>query len=217
MAFPRPLAVGAAGGAVGTALLGILHQAFLHEVHRELRSLQEVLAELTTRVADLTLRVEEGGSRSQASLGSFELCGASEAGESTVPVSVVSSESHRPIVNLPVASPAAPLNLEEVGGGQSWAEREAIAGRVGLFLARALAGNHPGSSGRHEIRADSHLYLVVRDHSGFVTTQPIRVLRNFSEVRRLCQVQNSVFVGLPTEQEGRICAAGAGFGWPSSS
>jgi len=32
MAFPRPLAVGAAGGSVGTALLGILHQAFLHEV-----------------------------------------------------------------------------------------------------------------------------------------------------------------------------------------
>ena len=189
------------------------------QLQSELRSLQEILAELTSRVADLSLRVEESGSRSQGSLGSFELCGASEAGESTVPASLVASEPVRPIVNLPVASPAAPL--EGVCGGQSWAEREAIAGRVGLFLARALAGNHRGNSGRHEIKAASHLYLVVRDHSGFVTTQPIRVLRNFSEVRRLCQVNgswgNSVFVGLPTEQEGRICAAAAGFGWPSSS
>lgn len=190
------------------------------QLQSELRSLQDILVELTSRVADLSLRVEQGGSRSQASLGSFEFCGASEAGQSTVSVPVVAGKASTPYpsVNLPVASQ--PALAEEVSGSQSWEEREAVAARVGQFLARALAGNHRGNSGRHQIRAASRLYLIVRDHSGRVTTQPIRVVRNFSEVRRLCQVNgswgDSVFVGLPTEQEGRVCASAAGFGWPTS-
>ena len=143
------------------------------QLQGELRSLKEILGELTARVAELSMRVEESDLNSQRSLGSFEVCGNSEAEQTSASTSVVAPAASYPKIpaQLPIAFQATAAEPDLVGV-QSWEERDAIAVLVGQFLARALAGDHRGNSGRHQIRAASQLYLVVRDFRGGVTTNP---------------------------------------------
>lgn len=140
-----------------------------------------------------------------SSVSSFELVG-QEAGGSPE----LSATAPAPISSSPAAAAA----------GQSWAERERICEEIGNFLTRALAGGHRGNSGRDKLKLASRLYLVVRDFRGAVTTRPVRVVSKFSEVKELCSVGNnwgdSIFVGLPSQREGRAVCETAGFGWPAS-
>lgn len=105
-------------------------------------------------------------------------------------------------------------------GDATWEFRERVARECGDFLRRALSGDFRGSSGRHRLRISSKLYIVLRDASGRVTLDPVRIFRSFNNVRAVCGrdggFADSVFLGVPTEREGRIVVERAGGTWPSS-
>lgn len=89
------------------------------------------------------------------------------------------------------------------------ARREAVIRRVGRFLADGLAGRHTGGSGRDEIPLRSQLWIVVRGREGQVFDPP-RVFRRWALAKDLVKLGNdlgdSVFVGLPSENEWRVSA-----------
>lgn len=99
----------------------------------------------------------------------------------------------------------------------SRAERQALAGRMGAWVARALVGEHRGSSGRDENALSSNLWLVFRTFEGKVL-DPVRVCKSFAQakvlVMRGSDLGPSVFVGLPSEWEAKLVVAAAGKQWP---
>ena len=101
----------------------------------------------------------------------------------------------------------------------SWEQREAICEEIGQYIRRALAGGHRGASGRDKIVLPSRLWLVFRDYEG-LEYRPVLVCHSFSEcknhVKRGEDCGESVFIGLPSEREGRRVAGVAGVPWPSS-
>ena len=161
----------------------------LRAVHRKLDHLLELVV----------------GHFENTSVSSFELVGQEAEGSPEV-------SATGPVSGSSSSAPAS---------GQSWAERERICVEIGHFLTRSLAGGHRGNSGRDKLKLASRLYLVIRDFSGAVTTRPVRVVTKFSEVKELCAKGNywgdSIFVGLPSQREGRLVCETAGFGWPPSS
>lgn len=100
----------------------------------------------------------------------------------------------------------------------TWTEREAIAREIGQFLARCLAGQHRGSSGRDRNPLASRFWLVARDFEGQILT-PVRVFRSWGGCKALVKSKqdcgDSVFVGLPTETELKIACAAAELQYPT--
>ena len=99
-------------------------------------------------------------------------------------------------------------------------KREEVADEVGLFLARAISGSHRGTSGRSKLPIASTLWIIVRDFHGQIY-DPVKVVRSWASCRLLCKPDNrscgdSVFVGLPSEQECRRAVAVAGLSWPQA-
>lgn len=169
----------------------------------EVKGLREDLRAVNRKLDHLLELVV--GHFENSSVSSFELVGQEAGG----------SPEHSATVPAPTSSsPAA------AAAGQSWAECERICVEIGNFLTRALAGGHRGNSGRDKLKLASRLYLVIRDFRGTVTTRPVRVVSKFSEVKELCSEGNnwgdSIFVGLPSQREGRAVCETAGFGWPVS-
>ena len=103
---------------------------------------------------------------------------------------------------------------------QDSAEQRAAACReIGLFLRRAVSGQHRGASGRDRLNQQSRLWLVVRDFRGELK-DPVVVCNRFSQCAQLCKqgsdCGDSVFVGLPARRDViAVCAAG-GFQLPAS-
>ena len=100
----------------------------------------------------------------------------------------------------------------------TWPERERICDRIAHFLLRALQGDHRGASGRDEIHLSSRLWLVARSYGG-QCFRPLRVFRFIdckSLVKRGSDLGSSVFIGIPSEKEGRRIALTSGLGWPES-
>ena len=143
----------------------------------------------------------------------------SEAGGAA---SVVSSgyQSTTPL-QTPLRSPtpqrAPQLPVAPLQSGITWKEREVIAEQVGGFLARAISGVHRGTSGRERNPLPSRLWIIVRDYAGQIYT-PVKVVRSWSSaqllVKRGTQCGDAVFVGLPSEREGRRAVECAGLVWP---
>lgn len=100
----------------------------------------------------------------------------------------------------------------------TWLERESICDEIGLYIQRALLGDHRGPSGRDRIQLGSRVWLVFKDYEG-LEYRPVRVCRTFSECRDLVKrgqdCGDSVFVGLPSDREACRVAAAAGFTWPT--
>lgn len=100
----------------------------------------------------------------------------------------------------------------------TWLERESICDEIGLYIQRALLGDHRGPSGRDRIPLSSWVWLVFRDYEG-LEYRPVRVCRTFTEckdlVKRGQDCGDSVFVGLPSDREACRVTAAAGFVWPS--
>lgn len=187
----------------------------IQELRQTLRHLSEKVDRQEDRITELSYRLEGELQRGKAE----ELVPALEevpgSGASICSYSEVSSVQVQP----PFASSAAGPVRPEVEG-YSWAFREQVARQIGEFLRRAVAGDHRQTSGRDRLRGlQSRLYIVVRDHSGKTTTQPVRVTAKFSRVRELCYKAggwgDSVFVGIPTPEEGRLAVETAGYGWPA--
>lgn len=177
----------------------------------ELVELRETLRDLSRkldRLSDRVLAIEE----SQRSSASYSLVHSESRAFS--PESRTVTRNQVPYSPTP-SSPNQPVSDSD------WAERELVAAGVGRFLARALAGDFRGNSGRSRVKLASNYYIVVRDAEGLITTRPVRIFKKFSDVRRLCHREgrdfgDCVFVGLPTLEEVDWCLNAAGFTRPAS-
>ena len=99
----------------------------------------------------------------------------------------------------------------------SWKAREDIADEIGSFIARSVAGEHRGPSGREKVPLASRLWVIVRDYAGQIYS-PVKVVRSWSSAKILVKkgqdCGNSIFVGFASEREGRRAIAVAGLNWP---
>ena len=169
----------------------------------ELRLLRIELSELRDRVGRLELRVRElEGLDTRSAVpaaGSVRGAEAEEGRSSAVPPGPATQVGESP--------------------EQSWTFREEVAREIGAFVRRALAGEYRGQSGRNRITLASRIYLIFRDKAGNEFLNPVRVESAFSRVKSACfeggqAASSSVFVGLPSQREGRIVVATAGGRWP---
>ena len=92
-------------------------------------------------------------------------------------------------------------------------DTEAICGDIADWLVKCLAGSHRGPSGRDRIPLGSRLWLVARDSTGNVF-DPVRVCYNFTDCKALLKrgsdAGDSIFIGVPSEREGKLIVARAG-------
>ena len=193
-------------------------------LREEVISLREELRRLTVRVdrqgdqLSVLEDLSERNSRSQLTLSSISEGGVSEA-ERTEENAGPAPAS---LGSYTVVSEAEGRGASDRSGlPYSWSFREEVAREIGRFLARSLSGINRGSSGRERLRGlQSTVYVIVRDYEGVVSTNPVRVLRDFNAVRRLCcrgsSFGSSIFVGFPTIREGTVGVSEAGFTWPPS-
>ena len=119
---------------------------------------------------------------------------------------------------IPAAAPRSPSQSESSPAVLSWPAREAIAEEIGRFLFRCVSGQHRGTSGRDKNPLGSRLWICVRDYHGQIYT-PVRVFRTWSSCKLLCKPGgqdpgDSVFVGVPSEREGKKAVETAGLVWP---
>lgn len=188
----------------------------IQELKQSLRHLSEKVERQEDRITELSYRLEAELQRSKTEEAEPVIEEVPGSGASICSYSEVSSVRVQP----PFASSSlGPLRPEVEG--YSWAFREQVARQIGEFLRRAVAGDHRQTSGRDQLRGlQSRLYIIVRDHSGRTTTAPVRVTTKFSRVKELCYKAggwgDSVFVGVPTADEGRLAAETAGYSWPAS-
>lgn len=182
----------------------------------EVAVLREELAALRLEVARLRRVVERphsfGGSAYQASEIGSEAAGtgAQSAGGADFSVRSLDSSAGSSVPTGVGGPPFAEAVL-------SWPQREQIAAGVGAFLRRSLAGDHRGTSGREHLRLASRLWIVVRSITGEVFS-PVRIFRSWGRAKELVKVGNSVgdsiFVGLPSEREARVCIQAADLVYP---
>lgn len=179
---------------------------FQDRVFAELQDLRDSLSLLTRRVDRLSGLVENRTASA----------GTSGFGSASFVSSPASSIA--PIAQFPESVGGSEI-LGEGDLGLGWSEREEVAHCVGLWLRRSLEGGRRGSSGRSRIEEASKFYIVCRDFEGRVFEDPAKVLKNFTEVKRLCCRRSdwgqSVFVGLPTAHEVEIALRAGRFGSPS--
>lgn len=178
-------------------------QSQLDRILAELADLRDSLAILTRRVDRLSTLVEERGIGTETS-------GVGSA-------SVVSSAAASGYVGQ---HPTQSVVAEEAGFAVGWAEREAVARGIGLWLRRSVSGEHRGNSGRHRVRESSRLYIVCRDFFGVDHLDPVRICQRFAEVKALCSRNGdwgeSVFIGLPSQREVRAALLAGGFNEPAT-
>ena len=195
------------------------------DLREELRYLRSEVSKLRGEVrvvqagAAVTELVESANSESSVAAGSYAfveeessaagrraLVGASVGGSSAAGVGVGDRGE-------PEQAPIAPSYPRPL----TWSERERICDRIAQFLLRALQGDHRGPSGRDEIHLSSRLWIVARSFEG-QCFRPLRVFRRFGDckllVKRGSDLGSSVFIGVPSERDGRRIAQTSGLGWP---
>lgn len=160
----------------------------------EFESLVAEVRVLTGLIRNLTIgETQPERSPSGGSLGSFEAVSTVASGpaaESTVAVSELSRE------------------------------RIEVAGDIGAWVKRCLAGQLRGLSGRERVQLASRYYLVFRTFDQAVHNPPL-VFCSWREAKARVystegQPSDSVFVGLPTKAEARLVVQSAGFSEPSA-
>ena len=161
----------------------------------EVESLRRELASLRALVGDLSLRVEALESQPE-----FSVVGNSPPSSPGVRTAPEPS---------PVGVTASSLGPERVAAAQS----------IGAWLKRCLEGQRRGLSGREKIQQASRYYLVVRDSAGTDCNPPL-VFTSWQETKNRVHVQgqpgDSIFVGIPTKEEGRIALLAAGLSVPAA-
>ena len=189
----------------------------------EVSELKEEVGSLCSEVHRLrrciaSLRADRGGSLSSYSAPVSS--GLREESEDTYSLVSESLVREAEVARRPTPAPSSNVGHPVRQGALqlSWKEREDIADEVGRFLARSISGLHRGPSGRDKNPIASRLWIVVRDFSGQIYT-PVRVFRTWSSCKLLCKPGgndpgDSVFIGFPSEREGRRAIATAGLVWP---
>ena len=161
----------------------------------EVESLRRELASLRALVGELKLRLETLEAQSEFSV----------------------------VGNTPPSSPGTRLAPEASPAGVTASslgpDRVAAAQSIGAWLKRCLAGQRRGLSGREKIQQASRYYLVVRDSSGTDYNPPL-VFASWKDTKDRVYVQgqpgDSIFVGIPTKEEGRIALLAAGLPVPAA-
>ena len=164
----------------------------VQELRKELRLLQSQVAALQIRVAEL-----EG----------YEVISypAGESGsppcDDRAPQTAAGSASASSEVGA-ASSTTAP-GPEEGSSVQSWEFRLEVAREIGSFLRRAVEGGNLGTSGRQKVTLKSRLYIIVKDRSGNLYTDPVRIERTWRCAKALVEKDGSfsdaIFVGVPSE------------------
>ena len=185
-------------------------------VSSEIRDLRDELRLLVRRVDQVCDRVDELHEHF-ANIASGDQSGYL-GGFGEIPQGVSASAGAEPS-SFGLQEPEVPPAVDP--HGPSWSEREEVAAGIGRFFVRALNGGQRGDSGRDRIGLASRIYVVVKDHSGAVSTNPVRVFQRFTDVKRLCSgaeghFGDSIFCGFPSIREARCAVATAGFSWPSN-
>lgn len=122
-----------------------------------------------------------------------------------------------------VGVPPSPVSSDlsgayRVGGSQqiTWQEREEIAVNLGLWVARSIRGEHRGASGRDRNPLSSRVWVTVRDFQGLIYDPPL-IHKTWQGCKVLCkrgsEAGDSIFFGLPTQQEARRAVESAGLAW----
>ena len=199
------------------------------DLREEVDSLRTELGRVRRAVSDLRL----GGSLSD----SRSLTRQAIEEESEDSYSVVSETPSRSFAapGSPLQVPAAgattslPASSASIGGGSgiasplrapvlSWPERLAIADQIAGFIERSLAGGHRGNSGREKNPLQSRYWVVIRDYAGQIYS-PVKVFTRWGSakdlVKKVHDCGDSIFIGFPTEQEGKRSIEGAGLIWPA--
>ena len=100
----------------------------------------------------------------------------------------------------------------------SWEERFAIVDQISGWIERTLGGDHRGTSGREKIPLQSRYWVVIRDYAGQIYT-PVKVFTQWGSAKGLVKrghdCGDSIFIGFPSEQEGKRAVEGAGLRWPA--
>lgn len=161
----------------------------------EVESLRRELSSLRALVVDLKLRVETLESQAE-----FFVVG------NTPPSSPGIGREPEPALAGATASSLGP-------------DRVAAAQSIGAWLKRCLSGQRRGLSGREKIQQASRYYLVARDYSGSDCSPPL-VFTSWKDTKDRVYFQgqpgDSVFVGVPTKEEGRIALLAAGLPVPAA-
>ena len=180
------------------------------DLRGEVRRLTARLDRQQDDLASLAASFEELSLRGDESRGS-----ASDLGASTI------STAHTEVVTSTVSNSPAGVPAPYPTEGPavlSWAVREEIARGIGIWIRRALDGDHRQNSGRDRLHLASRIYIVAKDFAGN-TYNPVLVFTRLAQVRDLCQRgtdwSDSVFIGLPSQREGQIATAAAGLTWPA--
>ncbi len=184
----------------------------LAELRAQLAELREEVVSLSCEVARLRRLVARGSEPSVSRIASETDQGSERA------YSFVSAPAAATTTSALVADPVS--GSPECSGDRAvlnWAQREQIAEGVGKFLARALRGDHRGSSGRDGNPLASRLWIVCRSITG-VEYNPVRVFRTWTLAKELVKrgssAGDSVFVGLPSQREAKTAVQRAGLHWP---
>ena len=138
------------------------------------------------------------------------------------PAAQVPSESQASGAAAPLTAwnpnPAPPVPSRS-SAALSASERAAACREIGLFLRRALDGQHRGASGRDRLPLQSRFWIVARDFGGNPIV-PVRVCKSFADCARLCKqgsdLGDSVCVGLPARQDIIAVCSAAGLALPDS-
>ncbi|CAE7801360.1 unnamed protein product [Symbiodinium sp. CCMP2592] len=83
-------------------------------------------------------------------------------------------------------------------------DRDCACREIGLWIVRALAGNHRGASGRDRLSQSSRFWVVFRSFEGRDFSPP-RAFSSFAQAKTLCKRGSecgaSVFIGLPARAD----------------
>jgi len=186
----------------------------LREEVQQLRGAFNRLRRLVESDKGLANRGSRGSTDSYSFVGQEEF-----APGDTTTLNFDSGDRQQPVAPAISGSPSFAVRVNQPPPVLSWAERERICRGIGEFIQRALAGVHRGPSGRDLIPLASRVWLVARSYTG-EDYQPVRVFHRFADCKALVKRGQdcgaSVFIGLPSEKEGKWVAAASGLGWPET-
>lgn len=206
-------------------------QREVRDLREELEGLRSEVSRLRRALADLRLGGESTYSRSDSRRAIEE---ESEDSYSVVSEAASRAASFQPLARVAPTSapvqttslPASSASLAAAGttsvpSGRpvlSWDERLAIADQIAGFIERSLAGTNRGNSGREKNPLQSRYWVVIRDYCGQIYS-PVKVFTNWTGAKTLVKkghdCGDSIFIGFPTEQEGKRSVEGAGLLWPA--
>ena len=150
------------------------------ELEARVTSLERELADLYITVRALQVRINTAESQDQE----FELIASTPSTQSG---------------SIAAGQPKAKASARSAEAGPEGAARNQILKQIGLWIRRALEGNHRGLSGRELLPGGSRYYFIARSFSGEVF-DPARVVSPWAVAERVVKYRGDtgdlVFVGL---------------------